>query len=993
MTVLASETFESGTIGAAVTEAQTIFADVSSTGITYVTGLAGSTKACNINPTSVTAACRNSGFTAMGKIVVRFVFKFSAAPSANTVISHICLGDPNAGGIRIANLYLTTNRQLSVRNVFTEVALSAMQFDVNTEYAVEWMFDGPNQQQSLRIFTSVVETATAAETLGPVAANSGPTTADWVSVGKLTNVVWTGGITFDNYKRADNWIAAPANVILWNQEWVGTDGNDITLPAGWITEGSNTALPKYKVGGPNVDQSYVNFNGQSVGNRNLVSTQLPSGQHTYERFYLQLNGKPTLPVEEETVWSAGSATERVFRLVAVAGIGDNYDLELWSDGNWDPTAIDPPEGEPPLPLPLGILTGFAIDTFHRIEIDITATTGPATCTVKAWKGTRRNSEADPDQTISGDCVATISLRYRRYEQRLHASVADGNAHKGVAFDGIVVSQDGSPIGPLPLNQQYDPPLVSQWTFYEWDGVNEIPLSLSGASTGGATLEEVNIGDTTSPPPPPPPGGLFTADPGLGAKLYATADAYSSSDRYNLISDLYNFEMRTLSAGAGHPASSRCAPGCYRGFYAIPTPSFSWGLHANSSWGIHRKVAANTAISNWSFDTGGGANTTVDKQNSADDVVKWWDGTRNNWMKNELAPMLIEAYERYGHLTIFDLGNEADRGDTYTQGLNPLWVSRVKRACRYIHFYLLSQGVPEEAFMVSPVTGVQATAYDHSDTGTKRHQYPINTTDLSWPGGTAQRADALYYYIADWKETRTVANGYWSDGYDPNPADFIQPGEMDKWNYGRGPIQRMWSFNFYERDYEYANIETLAEFNGKLPSLTGGYPRTGNLFKFLKSLYGGANPVLPVSSANANGIPVFIGELGLGVWVPLPASSNPAQPKETADAYCNYFMKDLVEKCNVVAYAKWRYVDQSYNSADSREDLEDTFTHHYKVGSGAGAGTNLWDSTNANTKAEAAIFNTQYVADPPPWPDGTVRPPYVSINGGAKRDYRGIGDVP
>lgn len=987
MTVLASETFESGTIGAAVTEAQTIFADVSSTGITYVTGLAGSTKACNVNPTSVTAACRNSGFAAMGKIVVRFVFKFSAAPAANTVISHICLGDPNAGGTRIGNLYLTTNRQLSVRNVWTEVALSAMQFSVDTEYAVEWMFDGANQQQSLRIFTSVVETATAAETLGPVAANVGPTTADWVSIGKLTNVVWTGGITLDNYKRADNWIAAPANVILWNQEWVGTDGNDITLPVGWVTEGTNTALPKYKVGGPNVDQSYVNFNGQTVGNRNLVSTQLPAGQHTYERFYLQLNGKPTLPEEEETVWSAGSAAERVFRLVAVSGVGDNYDLELWSDGNWDPTAIDPPVGEPPLPVPLGILTGFAIDTFHRIEIDITATTGPATCTVKAWKGTRRNSEAAPDQTVSGDCVATISLRYRRYEQRLHASVANTVAHKGVAFDGIVVSQDGSPIGPLPLNQQYDPPLVSQWSFYEWDGVNEIPLSLAGASTGGASIEQVNIGDTTSPPVEPPPGGLFTADPGLGSKLYASADAYPSSDRYNMIADLYNFEMRTLSAGAGHPASNRCAPGCYRGFYGSPRPSISWGRHADSTWTLHRKVAANTAMSSWTFDN-----------NDTAGAIATYDGTANSWLTNTLAPMVKEAYERYGHLTIIDLANEPDAwSNAPNQARVPKWFTETRRAARYVYFYLRDElNVPEEAYMVSCATTTQATSYEHE----KRHAQAIRLTENAWLS-EAQRGDAIYYLCPDWKGTRTLTNGYWSDAYDPNPVDFIQAGEMDPWSYGRGPISRIITHNFYERDYEYNNIETLAEFRSKVVSIPGGWPRGGNLFKFNKALYGGVSPVLPVPSANRNGVPVFIGELGLGVWVPLPSSTNAAVPKDTADAYCESFIKDMVEVCNIVGYAKWRYVDQpnnvGYDGSDpyhgTDNDEIDTYTHHWKVGSGSPSGTHIYDSTNANTKAEAAIFNTQYVADPPPWPDGTVRPPYVSINGGAKRDYRGIGDVP
>lgn len=990
MAVLAKEEFEAGTIGAAVQESEVIFVNVDNTGITYVTGLDGTAKACNVAP-ATTGACRDSGFIALNKLVVRFIFKFSSLPIADTVIAHLCQGDPNAGGLRVAHLYLTTAGKLVVKNVFTTVGTSVMTFSTGTEYAVEWMFDGATNKQTLRMFTNVSTTANAAETIGPVDATAA-STIDWIQIGKMTNTTWTGGLTFDRYKRANDWVSSSAvTTDQWNLEWAGTAGNDISVPVGWVKEGSNTNSPKYASGGPNIDQSYLNYLGQNVGNRNLVSPQLPSGLATYERFYMTMNGKPDAPEQNETIWAAGSlAGVILFRLVAASGVNNTYNLELWADNDWNPTAPDPGVGQPPLPLPLGTIENLNIDTFHRIEIDINGTSGPAVCTVKVWEGARRNEPASPDQQISGSCVGTSLLRYRRYGQMLHSTVDPTVSHKGVGFDGIRVAQNGTAIGPLVDTDQFNPPLNQDWQFYEWNGSDLVPLSLAGASTGGSTLEEVQFTDQVTPPTG---DKLFTGDPGLGSKLYVGSDAYASSDRYNLISDLMNFKYRLLSSGSGHPASDRCAPGFYRGFYSSPRPDLGWGSHTNTSWSITRKVAANCAISSWSFDTGGGATenvTTQMRQDSADEVATWYNGNSDFWLTNTLAPMLKEAYNRYGHLTVFDLGNEADRGDAQTQGLNPLWIHRMRRAVRYIHFFLINQcDVPEEAFMVSMVNCVQATAYDTS-TGTKRDSKAINTTDLSWPGGTSARGDAMYYYVADWKETKTTTGGYWTDAFDPNPADFIQPGELDEWSYGRGPTHRAWAMNTYERDYEYANIETLAEFRGKVLSVAGGYPRAGNWFKFNKALYGTATPVLDVPSANRNGLPVFIGEMGHGIWVPLPSSTNDPIPSDTADAY-EIWAKDLTEVCNVAGYAKWRYVQAAY---DTNTDTQvDTFTHHYKVGSGAGAGTHIYDTTNTNTKAEASVFGGAHVADPPPWPNGTPRPPNVSINSGAKRDYRGFGDVP
>lgn len=987
MAVLATETFEpGGAIGTAVQEVDTIFSNVDNVGITYVAGLAGSSRACNVAP-ATTGACRHDGFTAMAKIVNRFIFKFSALPATDTIIAHLCLGNPNTTGIRIGHLYLTTTGKLVVRNGFTVVGTSVMTFAINTEYALEWMFDGGAQQQTLRMFTNTSLIASAAETIGPVAATAAAT-ADWVQVGKMTNTTWTGGLTFDGYQRANDWVAtASSNPTSWNEEFVGTDGNDITLPVGWVKEGTNTNSPKYATGGPHTDQSVLRFPAQSLGNRNLLTLQLPAGANIYERFYLQLSGKPEKLEEHEMIWSAGSVGGvRLFRLVIAPGINNLCDLQLWADEDWNPTLPPAEEGLPPNPEPIGTITGLSIDLYHRVEIHINASVGPAICTVTVWKGARRHQPGSPDGTMSGSCVGTTSLRYRRFGQTLHSSVLATEVHRSVSFDSIVSSSDGVAIGPLPLASQFEEPLNENWAAFEWNGSEEIPLTMAGASLGGATLEEVSFGteDPDDPDDPDLPGTqLFTNDPGQGKKLYASADS-NASPRYNAIADLYNFEMRTLSAGPGHPASDRCAPGCYRSFHggqwgAInpatgqPYPMQTFSSHGASTWDESRNAAANTAISSWSFDC-----------TNAGFAAGIYQGDYDDWLQNTLAPFIKDIYERYGHLYIFDLANEPDSGDSPAQN-TPLYLARVRRAVRYIHFFLKDQcDVPEAAFMVSNGTTFAQMAANHEDA----HKVPVNTTDTSWPSG---RGDAIYYWIADWKGTRTVANGYWSDAYDPNPADFIQPGEMDPWNYGRGPVVRMYSTNWYDRQYEHLNtLDTLAKFRANVPSIaTTAYGRIGLLFKFLKSLYGGTDPVLDVSSAGPNGIPVFIGEMGLGVWNPLPYPDNPAEPIPTADAYCEVFMKDLVEKCNVVAYAKWRYVIAAYNN--QLTTASDTFSHHRKA-NGLSRGGGLWDPTNSNTKAEAAIFNTTYVKNPPPWPNGTQRPPHIKNATDTKRDRRGNADV-
>jgi hypothetical protein len=529
--------------------------------------------------------------------------------------------------------------------------------------------------------------------------------------------------------------------------------------------------------------------------------------------------------------------------------------------------------------------------------------------------------------------------------------------------------------------------ANAWVPNDWDlwtpppgtpnntGSGELLFALYPTWGGQPTVEPIELGSTEISSETTTGGGgggeAFTGDPGMGQKMYVGVDTYASSDRWNLSSD-FMVSLRSLSAGTNWPTNSRVTQGGYRGFYASFNPSISWGKHTDASWPLHRKVAANVAMASWTFDS-----------LSASGAAAIFGGDRDGFL-DTLAIYIQEFYERYGHLFILDLGNEPDAwGNAANQSRVPLWHHNLRRAMRYVHFYLLDKGVDERAFMVSSCTLTQGACAQH----VVRHGKPINTSGLNWnstfPDDEQYRGDALYYYCSDWKETRTATGGYWTDAFDPNPADFIQPGEMDEWNYGRGPIMKMWSCNIYERPiYEdHGGYDSETQFRGTKSSNTfSTYP--GYLFKFNQALYGGSSPVLPLPHANNKGLPISVGEWSMGVMVLEP--TDPTDPAVTADVWTEVHLPDLLAN-NVVMINKWRYVQPAYGGSSIQNDA---MTFHWKCGTG-GRGSKLYDDNNANSKAYAALFNTDMVADPPPWPDGTKRAP----NSGAVGDYRGFADVP
>lgn len=482
MTVLQTETFEAGTIGNAVQEVETIFSNVDNVGITYVTGLVGS-KACNVAP-ATTGACRNSGFTAMGKVVFRWQFRFSALPSGDCVIGEACLGDPNLGGVRIAQVRLTAAGTLQIRDQFTAKATTTSVLAINTTYALEWMFDGATKTQTLRFFTDTSSVAVPSETITGSASLSAAVTCDWVQVGKMTNVAWTGGLTFDQYQRADDWIANPP-LSTWNEHFNGTVGSDVATNANIFSITSTP--PVVAVGGIHVDQKVALFAAQTSSNREIESTRFPSGTVTaYSRVYCSVGSVPADPLESQVIWQAkGTGGVASFALVAHPSAPNGmFNLGLWAAQDWK---LYDPENPTPGPLPQAVSGDIPINTYFRLDITVTDNqAGALTCRVDVYVGAAKHLTGAANRLSRLDATGTLGgIRAHWLCQTVNSPTAVNRV--AVSFDEWVGSTAGAP-GPLDTVDQWEIPVGQQWAFSEWydtgGGVMaERPLLLEGAFLG------------------------------------------------------------------------------------------------------------------------------------------------------------------------------------------------------------------------------------------------------------------------------------------------------------------------------------------------------------------------------------------------------------------------------------------------------------------------------------------------------------------------------
>lgn len=916
MTVLQTETFEAGTIGQAVQEAETIFTNVDNVGITYVTGLVGA-KACNVAP-ATTGACRNSGFTAMPKAVIRFQFRFSALPTADAIIAHACKGDPNAGGSRIAHIYLTAAGKIQIRDVYSSPVSSTATLAINTTYAVEWQVDPSTNSQSLRFFTNVATTASPAETLTGTASGAVVDDLDWIQVGKMTNTTWTGGLTFDEYQRADDWIATPV-AALWDEEFAGTVGANITTNAN-IAEVHNTA-PVVAAGGPHVDQKYASFAATSAIERWIRATQIGAGAAAnWERFYARVPVAPTSDTEEYAIWQAASTGDvEGLSLVVRQGSGATVNLALYLGLDYQSFGVEPPLAEIP---------GLGVNEWFRVDVACDNSGADPAFTIDIFAGAAKHLTGSANRL--GRLTGTATVGGQRRRRLCQRAVLLSGPVPAVHFDSWKLSTTSAP-GPLATSDQFDEPVGVQWAFSEWNGTTETPLTLVGVSVGGATTEAINIGNTEIYGESAS-ALRFSGDPGEG-KLLLGWNSYGTNWAYHYSQQ---GKIRAVTPPSPYVAASDFAGGHYRIF--ADTFDEIFGNHSDATWLEGRQAAANCDIVCVSYDIA--TNAKINDMTAGVNYEAWLD---------TLAVKIQDVYDRYGAAIHITLGNELEQGPKGHQDDNTFW-KNTRKGARYIHFSLLNRGVSRDAFEVTTSTPFSMSAYDHVANWTrhKNDGYPTSGT------ATNGASFALYQMHPDWKGTITTAGGtYWQTGWDPNPADFHMPGTnaMDEWGYGRGPILRVWACNSYcDHGWQGALWSlTDAQYEGHVFSdADQGYTNGGHgggFQKFLRGLYG------------PKGLPIHVNEWGY-YGRDSATSVDLAKTMRAAERY----VPDLIAD-NVVGISWWRNDEPS--SVPSFTFAGDPGPHSfgYRKGNGTFYQVDGAAQFDMNRKMYSAMFQQPGVVGP------------------------------
>lgn len=923
MTILQQESFEAGgAVGTQVQLADVIFSSSSgASSILYATGLAG-TKACNVAP-ATTGHLVNDGFTAT-KMGMRYLFRVTNFPAADTLISHANDG-PTSTGTRMAELWLMANGQLRIRNQYANPVLTTA-ISTNTTYAVEWLLDRANSTQTLRLYNTTSLVATPIQTITTTLTNG--TNITRLQVGKMTTGTWTGGLTFDDYMRMDDWVAAPTGASqTWDESFDGTVGNNVAT-------NSNISLvqgvaPTFATGGPHIDQKVAYFQATSGATRYLRSNQLPAPPSpSYERFYVAFVAAPTAGYPIQFWVASNAAGDDLFSLGATRQTDNTFSIGLW-DETWGTTVTvnDDITGLPiqiPAP-PMSLGNDIPVGSWMRIDISTDDTNGPTEIEVKIRYGLSKNLTIDTSttKTLIGSTTQTTSIRYRSIGQITPTSFSPG-----IYFDEWAANATSAP-GPIPVNEQYDPPVGTQWQFYEWfdsggGAMVALPLSLVGASTGGATTEPINIGATTIQGSSNPTAERFSGDPGVGKFLMGWDSTGTNFTTHN------NFRatLRAASAGAAYPANPDIREGVYR-IFAAANNGVLPDVFGSSGEG-RAAAAAGIPVLSLSYDL-----------TSSAQALDYITGGYDAW-HNTLASRLVEIHELYGTKFWINMDNEPEQTNPGKPSLNPQWLARMRRRARYTYFYLLSRGVPRDIFEVTGPMTFNQVSYQHAD----RWEVPIQLTATSWPGGV--RGDAMHYYHPDWKETITQSGGFWTaggDGLDPNPSDFIRDGESDE--YGTGPIVKMWNHNTYDKAYEaQGSINwTLTTFRNSKVSSPG---KAGNYQTFFKSIY-----------QNTTGLPIYIGEWGYGVWEDtFTGGVHTCDPAVTADVYVNDYLQDMVDN-NYVGLSKWLHDPNSYLGSSGGGHFYFSWHTH-----GTNSTSFQPDPANANTKAFAAMWSHPAVINPP-----------------------------
>lgn len=880
MTVLQSEDFLGvGNIGDTILASQTIFSGVGGAP-TVVAGLEGA-KAGNVNP-ATTGSMTNTGFSQTDGYF-RCVFQVpTSLPAAETGIFMAYEGDLSTG-TKIADVLLQPDGRLRVRNGNTAIGTTTMALTPGTTYAMEWRINLAGNTQEFRLFTSLSQTASPAEAAITGAVPTAPTNVQFFRMGKTLSVTWTGGITFDSYKRMDSWWATPVTAgTTWDIKFAGTVGS--LIPTGGGIQSYVGTPITCAAGGPHTDQKVGIYNGQATQNRSVLATTFTNSEiQQTESFYAMIadppNGDPgQSPLAFWKAQGVGDVTS--FTLVAQANSpADTVSVELWEGDNWTL-----PETEDNGPL--ATISPVPLNQYFRVDIKLSLnqTLGLNSISGEVYAAAKKNFTTNPTGTFTGQ----TTLGGIRNHYLCQETIAASNDKPQISFDSWRATTPSTAfLGPIPAAEQYDPPVGTTWMAYELQGDgSELLLTPAGVWSGSA-LQPIDLANTSVHGDGQPPGTeRFSGDPGVG-KIYIGYDSeggFTSGGQQNWhMTELAR--LRAVSLPAPYNQRTVDTNGIYRAFYVMPSGNNgeegigTFGNHSDGSWTEMRQAAANYDIVNVSYDLEPNVSG-----NPTLRITRLLTGYYDPWL-DLMAEGMVDCNTRYGTIFHLNVGNEPDAAGNSNWNDNATNLKYFRQCSRFLHFALLARGVPRNIFEVTSGTLTNPTAYGHAT----RFNDNGGQTSGAWVGGNP--GDGIHQWNPDWKGTLTG----WGNAFDPNPADFYRAGDVDEWGYGAGPIIRFWSINSYCQG-PFGNVGqymnwTDTEYRTHLVSRQSGH--AGNWQRFHRALYGG------------NGLPMGILEFGYGIKMTGPGDTadNNVDIDETL-AQSMRHVDDWVSE-NISYVAKWR----------------------------------------------------------------------------------------
>ena len=512
-----------------------------------------------------------------------------------------------------------------------------------------------------------------------------------------------------------------------------------------------------------------------------------------------------------------------------------------------------------------------------------------------------------------------------------------------------------------------------WQFTRWTGSAET-AALNATRWNGTTEEALTEASTTVVGFGGTTGARFKGDPGEG-KILLGWDTSGSNwpEHYRETA-----RLRSASAGGSYPANSSIAEGVYRAFVSFGQEV--WGNHgtAQDNWTECRHAAANVGrvFVNYEMESGTSAKQLASQGASgATYASSWGSGTgdkmttflnTNNyegWLDN-LAIKLADIRDRYGAWVWVSLCNEPDAfgNSKYAHVYDRLTMNR--RCMRKFYRELVIDRGVTNLEVTTPTTFVEI-ARQH----VQRHTFIANNIgtlagDTRGAGVGAGRFDALYTYHPDWKGTITTSGGWWTDAFDPNPADFYTAGQTDPDGYVTGPILNLAACNSYAHAMTISDGSalpaTLAALKLIVPNNT---TFSGNQERFYTALYGRT-------------FPWVVGEHGYPIW---QVGTN-GQPSDTADYWSNEWIASAIDS-GWIGASVW--IQNTDGTADQQNvpnwlPIGGKFNPNH-VGSGClnddprFPGVAVGSQNDTKRKALAAMWSNPNVVLPSPWPDGTPRP--------------------